>query len=67
MCKVYHVYFSTPPNVKPGKDYLVDHSILFYLMAPNGNFVDAFEKIFSKDEVYTKVHSYMTEWAWGKS
>ncbi|EFP91782.1 uncharacterized protein PGTG_17782 [Puccinia graminis f. sp. tritici CRL 75-36-700-3] len=66
MCKVYRVYFSTPPNVKPGEDYLVDHSIFFYLMAPNGNFVDAFGKIFSKDEVYTKVHSYMTEWARGK-
>jgi protein SCO1/2 len=35
-------------------------------MAPNGNFVDAFGKIFSKDEVYIKVHSYMTEWARGK-
>lgn len=31
-CKVYRVYFSTPPNVKPGQDYLVDHSIYFYLM-----------------------------------
>jgi len=66
MCKVYRVYFSTPPNVKPGDDYLVDHSIFFYLMAPNGNFVDAFGKIFSKDEVFTKVHSYMTEWSRGK-
>jgi protein SCO1/2 len=27
MCKVYRVYFSTPPNVKPGEDYLVDHSM----------------------------------------
>ena len=31
-CKVYRVYFSTPPHVKPGQDYLVDHSIYFYLM-----------------------------------
>lgn len=28
MCKKYRVYFSTPPNTKPGEDYLVDHSIL---------------------------------------
>lgn len=27
-CKTYRVYFSTPPNTKPGDDYLVDHSIL---------------------------------------
>ncbi|KAG0141751.1 hypothetical protein CROQUDRAFT_51267 [Cronartium quercuum f. sp. fusiforme G11] len=66
MCKVYRVYFSTPPNLKPTDDYLVDHSIFFYLMAPNGNFVDAFGKIFSKDEVYLKVKSYMTEWSKGK-
>ena len=31
-CKLYRVYFSTPPHVKPGQDYLVDHSIYFYLM-----------------------------------
>lgn len=40
-CKQYRVYFSTPPNVKPGQDYLVDHSIFFYLMDPEGEFVDA--------------------------
>lgn len=32
VCKLYRVYFSTPPNVLPGQDYLVDHSIYFYLM-----------------------------------
>lgn len=31
-CKAYRVYFSTPQDVKPGQDYLVDHSIYFYLM-----------------------------------
>lgn len=31
-CKAYRVYFSTPSSVKPGQDYLVDHSIYFYLM-----------------------------------
>lgn len=32
VCKSYRVYFSTPPGVKAGDDYLVDHSIYFYLM-----------------------------------
>lgn len=32
VCRQYRVYFSTPKNVKPGEDYLVDHSIYFYLM-----------------------------------
>lgn len=39
-CKQYRVYFSTPPDVKPGQDYLVDHSIFFYLMDSEGGFVD---------------------------
>ncbi|KKF95492.1 Protein SCO1 mitochondrial [Ceratocystis platani] len=41
VCKSYRVYFSTPSKVKPGEDYLVDHSIYFYLMDPNGDFVEA--------------------------
>lgn len=32
MCRAYRVYFSTPEGVKPGQDYLVDHSIYFYVM-----------------------------------
>ncbi|CAH7688274.1 SCO1/SenC-domain-containing protein [Phakopsora pachyrhizi] len=66
MCKSYRVYFSTPPNLKPGDDYLVDHSIFFYLMAPNGNFVDAFGKIFNQDQVYDKVKIYVNKWKNGK-
>lgn len=27
MCRTYRVYFSTPPDKKPGEDYLVDHSM----------------------------------------
>ncbi len=32
VCRAYRVYFSTPEGAKPGMDYLVDHSIYFYLM-----------------------------------
>jgi cytochrome oxidase Cu insertion factor (SCO1/SenC/PrrC family) len=39
VCKAYRVYFSTPADVKPGQDYLVDHSIYFYLM---GEFAECF-------------------------
>jgi cytochrome oxidase Cu insertion factor (SCO1/SenC/PrrC family) len=37
VCKAYRVYFSTPADVQPGQDYLVDHSIYFYLMGKFGN------------------------------
>ncbi|XBW38449.1 hypothetical protein QEN19_004037 [Hanseniaspora menglaensis] len=40
-CKKYRVYFSTPKDVPSGEDYLVDHSIFFYLMDPQGEFVQA--------------------------
>ncbi|CAI8509644.1 unnamed protein product [Hanseniaspora opuntiae] len=41
VCKQYRVYFSTPKDVPKGQDYLVDHSIFFYLMDPQGEFVQA--------------------------
>jgi protein SCO1/2 len=37
-CKAYRVYFSTPPGADPSGDYLVDHSIFFYLMDPGASF-----------------------------
>ncbi|TPX13941.1 uncharacterized protein E0L32_005641 [Thyridium curvatum] len=50
MCKAYRVYFSTPSEVKPGQDYLVDHSIYFYLMDPEGDFVEALGRQHSPDQ-----------------
>lgn len=45
VCKAYRVYFSTPPNVKPGQDYLVDHSIYFYLMGECSFFLGRLEEL----------------------
>ncbi|CAO1639073.1 unnamed protein product [Sympodiomycopsis kandeliae] len=61
-CKSYRVYFSTPPNVDPSSDYLVDHSIFFYLMDPEGRFVDAFGRSTTKEEVEKKVVDYVNRW-----
>ena len=46
-CKEYRVYFSTPPELKPGQDYLVDHSIYFYLMGMFATFQRLLFKIFA--------------------
>lgn len=61
-CKSYRVYFSTPPNADPSGDYLVDHSIFFYLMDPEGRFVDAFGRSAGKEEVEKKVKEYVRRW-----
>ncbi|GAA5929782.1 hypothetical protein JCM10213_002783 [Rhodosporidiobolus nylandii] len=64
-CKAYRVYFSTPPTAKPGDDYLVDHSIFFYLMDPRGKFVDAFGRSMGAQDVSAKVGGYLEEWKEG--
>ncbi|WWC68672.1 uncharacterized protein I206_102605 [Kwoniella pini CBS 10737] len=61
-CKMYRVYFSTPPDAAPTDDYLVDHSIFFYLMDPLGQFVDAFGKATTADQVAEKVLDSMKKW-----
>ncbi|WWC60262.1 uncharacterized protein I303_102829 [Kwoniella dejecticola CBS 10117] len=61
-CKMYRVYFSTPPDATATDDYLVDHSIFFYLMDPLGQFVDAFGKATTADQVAEKVLDSMKKW-----
>lgn len=61
-CKAYRVYFSTPPDAKPTDDYLVDHSIFFYFMDPNGQFVDAFGKASTVEDVVARVQKEIGVW-----
>jgi protein SCO1 len=64
VCKSWRVYFSTPENVKPGQDYLVDHSIYFYLMDPDGDFVQALGRQHSPAEAAQIITDYMKDWQW---
>lgn len=59
-CKQYRVYFSTPTDVKPGQDYLVDHSIFFYLMDPEGEFVDALGKNYDNETGPQKIRDHVS-------
>ncbi|KAF2674393.1 SCO1-SenC-domain-containing protein [Microthyrium microscopicum] len=61
-CKVYRVYFSTPPHVKPGQDYLVDHSIYFYLMDPEGDFVEVIGRNVNAPEASKVIIDHIRDW-----
>lgn len=66
-CKAYRVYFSSPPPPE-GKatldqlDYLVDHSIYFYLMDPRGEFVEAFGKDSTVQKVADRLDEELKRW-----
>ncbi|KAI8626965.1 SCO1/SenC-domain-containing protein [Xylariaceae sp. FL1651] len=62
VCKAYRVYFSTPKDVKPGQDYLVDHSIYFYLMDPEGDFVEALGRQHSPDQAAKIILEHIKDW-----
>ncbi|KAI1809894.1 SCO1/SenC-domain-containing protein [Poronia punctata] len=62
VCKAYRVYFSTPKDVKPGQDYLVDHSIYFYLMDPEGDFVEALGRQHSPEQAAKVILDHLKDW-----
>jgi len=62
ICKKYRVYFSTPEGVKKGQDYLVDHSIYFYLMDPDLDFVEAIGRQHSPDAAAKLILEHIGDW-----
>jgi protein SCO1/2 len=56
VAKKFRMYYSVP-EIKDGEDheYLVDHSIFFYLMDEQGEFSEFFGKNFSAEEVTIKI------------
>lgn len=62
VCKKYRVYFSTPANVQKGQDYLVDHSIYFYLMDPEGDFVEAIGRQHSPEQAARIILGHVGDW-----
>lgn len=59
ICKKFRVYFSTPKNIDPKKDdYLVDHSVFFYLMDPEGKFIEVFGRNSTSEDLARAIGSY---------
>ncbi|CAL5866058.1 uncharacterized protein PFLUO_LOCUS265 [Penicillium psychrofluorescens] len=62
VCRQYRVYFSTPRDVKPGEDYLVDHSIYFYLMDPDNDFVECIGRQDTPESAAKVVLEHIKDW-----
>jgi len=62
-CRAYRVYFTKPTEeeIKRG-DYLLDHSIISYLVAPDGEFADYYGKSLSAEEMLQRSGKLMRDW-----
>lgn len=63
VCRVYRVYFSTPQDLKAGEeDYLVDHSIYFYVMDPEGDFVECIGRQDTPESAAGIILEHIKDW-----
>ena len=57
--KAYRVYFM---KTDESQDYLVDHSIIMYLIDPRGEFVAFYGKNYTAEELADAVSSHIDKW-----
>mmetsp|Transcript_59060 Transcript_59060/g.116173 ORF Transcript_59060/g.116173 Transcript_59060/m.116173 type:complete len:253 (-) Transcript_59060:154-912(-) len=61
--KAYRVYFSKAnENENDDEDYLVDHSIVLYLVSPEGEFVDFFTQRTEVGDVVERIEKYVKDY-----
>jgi protein SCO1 len=58
--KAYRVYYSKDET--PGDEYLVDHSIITYLMTPEAEFADFYAKNATAPEMAARIEAKMQAW-----
>lgn len=59
----YRVYYHKTEEESDG-DYLVDHSIIHYLVDPAGDFVSFFGKQFSAEQMAAAISEEIQKWQW---
>lgn len=58
--KAYRVYFNKADQQdEEDMDYVVDHSIVMYLMGKDGEFVDFFTQMAEPDEIVAKIKDHV--------
>ena len=59
MCRKYKVFFSTPRDADLHSDYIVDHSTFFYLLDPEGKFIDALGDLYDETEGVARIEAHI--------
>lgn len=63
VARAYRMYYSAPPRAldDADADYLVDHSIFFYLVGPDGEYIQHFSRIDDAQSVTDAIVKIMRE------
>jgi protein SCO1 len=59
VAKAFRVYFQETEHQEGDNDYLVDHSVVMYLMSPEGEFVDFYTQKLTANELADKISTQL--------